>query len=95
MKLFPQLASVRILRHWTGMIHASPDFAPMLGPHPELRDLWFSASWSYGFAGAPGAGLLLAKAIATGKIDDRLTPFAVDRFDRGAPVFDSAIVLGN
>ncbi len=26
MKLFPQLAEVRILWHWAGMIHATPDF---------------------------------------------------------------------
>lgn len=93
LEMFPQLAEVRILRHWAGMLHISSDFAPLLGAHPALRDLWFSAGWSYGFAGAPGAGLLLAKAIATGEIDPRMKPFAVDRFERGRPIVESGIVL--
>lgn len=43
--------------------------------------------------GAPGAGDLMGKAIATGQIDDRMTPFAVDRFDRDKPVRELGIVL--
>jgi hypothetical protein len=35
----------------------------------------------------------MAKAIATGTIDGRMRPFAVDRFDRGKPVPDAAVVL--
>jgi len=94
LKLFPQLADLRILRHWAGQIHVSGDYAPLLGEHPALRDLWFSAGWSYGFAGAPAAGKLLAQAIATGRIDTRLAPFALDRFDRGSAIKEAAIVLG-
>jgi sarcosine oxidase, subunit beta len=93
LELFPQLAELRILRHWAGMLHITQDFGPLIGEHPALKNLWFSAGWSYGYAGAPGAGALLAKAIATGEIDDRIRPFALDRFDRGQPVHDAAIVL--
>jgi sarcosine oxidase subunit beta len=92
-ELFPQLANVRILRHWAGMLHITQDFGPLMGEHPALRGLWISAGWSYGWAGGPGAGSLMAKAIATGTIDERMRPFAVDRFDRGKPVPDAAIVL--
>lgn len=93
LELFPQLAELRILRHWAGMIHATQDFGPLIGKHPALEGLWVTAGWSYGYAGAPGAGVLLARAIATGDLDDRLRPFALDRFDRGRPVRDAAIVL--
>jgi sarcosine oxidase subunit beta len=93
LELFPRLAELRILRHWAGLLHVSPDFGPLLGEHPELRDLWFSAGWSYGWAGAPGAGALLAKAIAKGDIDERMKPFALDRFDRGKPIAEAAVVL--
>jgi sarcosine oxidase subunit beta len=92
-ELFPQLANVRILRHWAGMLHITQDFGPLLGQHPALKDLWITAGWSYGWAGGPGAGALLGRAIATGMIDERMKPFAVDRFDRGKPVHDAAIVL--
>ncbi len=93
--LFPQLAELRVLRHWAGMIHATPDFGPLIGEHPNLKGLWFSAGWSYGYAGGPGAGALLAKAIAKGEIDDRISPFALDRFERDCPVHDPAVVLAS
>ena len=90
--MFPALASLRILRHWTGMLHVTPDHGPVMGPHPDVRDLWFSAGWMYGIAGAPAAGQLLAKAMLTGEIDARIRPFAVDRFRRGALVQESSTV---
>jgi sarcosine oxidase subunit beta len=91
--MFPRLAEMRIMRHWAGIIHVSPDFGPMIGRHPALDNVWFSAGWSYGFTGAPGAGALLAAAIARGTIDDRIRPFAVDRFERGRPIAEAAINL--
>jgi sarcosine oxidase subunit beta len=93
LELFPRLAELRILRHWAGLLHVTPDFGPLMGEHPELKHLWFSAGWSYGWAGAPGAGALLAKAIAKGEIDERMRPFALDRFDRGKPIAEAAVVL--
>ena len=92
-ELFPQLANLRILRHWAGMLHITDDFGPLMGEHPALSGLWISAGWSYGWAGGPGAGSLMATAIATGTVDERMRPFAIDRFDRGKPVPDAAIVL--
>lgn len=85
-EMFPRIAHLRILRQWAGMLHPAPDGGPLLGPHPYVEGLWFSAGWTYGIAGAPGAADLLAKAIVTGKIDARMRPFAVDRFRRGQPV---------
>lgn len=93
LEMFPQLGEVRILRHWAGQLHASSDYAPLLGEHPELNDLWFSAGWSYGFAGAPAAGKLLAQAILTGRIDHRMQPFALDRFEKTGPIVEGGIVL--
>lgn len=92
-ELFPQLAHLRILRHWAGLLHVTQDFAPIMGEHPALRGLWITAGWSYGWAGSAGAGVLMAKAMAAGEIDPLIKPFAVDRFDRGKPVNDAAIVL--
>jgi sarcosine oxidase subunit beta len=95
LELLPQLANLRILRHWAGMLHITPDFGPLMGEHPELKGLWFSGGWSYGWAGGPGAGALMAKAIGKGEIDERMKPFALDRFDRGRPVQEAAVVLSN
>jgi sarcosine oxidase subunit beta len=94
-EMMPALADLRILRQWAGIIHATADFAPLLGPHPDCRDLWISAGWSYGVMGAPAAGMLLAEAIATGRIDERMAPFAVDRKRQGRLICESAIVVSD
>ncbi len=94
-EMFPRLASLRVLRQWGGMIHPAPDGGPLLGPHPDADDLWFSAGWTYGIAGAPGAARLLSKALMSGDIDDRMTPFSVDRFRRGKPVWEASAVIDN
>ncbi len=92
-EMFPALASVRILRQWSGVIHVSTDCGPLLGAHPDLNGLWLSAGWLYGIAGAPAGGEFLAKAIATGEIDDRMAPFAVDRQRRGKGIVEKSLVI--
>jgi sarcosine oxidase subunit beta len=91
----PRLACLRVLRQWAGLLHASADFGPLLGPHPDCRDLWISAGWSYGIMGAPAAGDLLSKAMVTGEIDPRMAPFAVDRKRRGRLIAEGAIVVSD
>lgn len=92
-RMFPALGEVRVMRHWAGILHISPDFGPVLGPHPTVPGLWVSCGWSYGFTGGPGAGALMAKSIFTGEVDDRIAPFSVDRFDRGRAINEGAINL--
>jgi sarcosine oxidase subunit beta len=91
--MLPPLSGLRILRQWAGLIQATPDFGPLIGPHPQLTNLWVTAGWSYGYASSAAVGELLAKSIVTGTVDAILRPFAVDRFDRNAPVIEGGIVL--
>jgi sarcosine oxidase subunit beta len=94
-EMFPRTAGLRILRQWAGLLHPAPDGGPLLGPHPDIADLWFSAGWTYGIAGAPGAADLLASAIVTGDIDERMAAFAIDRFRRGKPCLEASAVIDN
>ena len=91
--MLPCLRSLRILRHWAGMIHATEDFGPLIGRHPDCANLWVTGGWSYGFASAPAVGELLAESLLSGHIEARLAPFAIDRFARGQPVREGGIVL--
>jgi sarcosine oxidase, subunit beta len=91
--MLPCLSQLRILRHWAGTIHATPDFGPLIGAHPKCHNLWVTAGWSYGYASAPAVGELLARSILSNTIDPLLAPFAIDRFDRGAAVREGGIVL--
>jgi len=92
-EMFPAFARLRILRHWAGMLLATPDWGPLLGPHPELENLWVTTGWSYGIAGAAGTTELVAQSIAGDRPHELIRPFAVDRFRRGKPVTDGSIVL--
>ena len=91
--MIPALSSLRILRQWAGLIHATPDFGPLIGPHPAFANLWVTAGWSYGFASSAAVGELLAASILSGTVHSILKPFAIDRFDRHAPVIEDGIVL--
>ena len=91
--MFPAFARLRILRHWAGMLLATPDWGPLLGPHPDLEGVWVTTGWSYGIAGAAGATELMADSIARDEPHELIRPFAVDRFRRGKPVAEGAIVL--
>ena len=95
LEMFPQLGHARILRQWAGLVHISKDFGPLLGAHQDLPGLFVSAGWCYGHAGAPAAGELLARAIVSGEVDERMRPFAVDRFERSQPVVEPGIVLSH
>jgi sarcosine oxidase subunit beta len=92
-EMFPAFAQLRILRHWAGMLLATPDWGPLLGPHPDLENLWVTTGWSYGIAGAAGTTELMAGSIAAGAPHELIRPFAVDRFRRGQAVSDGSIVL--
>jgi len=95
LEMFPQLGHARILRQWAGLVHISKDFGPLLGAHEDLSGLFVSAGWCYGHAGAPAAGEFLAKAIVSGEVDERMRPFAVNRFECNRPVVEPGIVLSH
>lgn len=92
-EMFPAFSQLRILRHWAGMLLATPDWGPLLGLHPDLENLWVSTGWSYGIAGAAGTTELMALSIAAGEPHEIIRPFAVDRFRLGKVVAEGAIVL--
>jgi heterotetrameric sarcosine oxidase beta subunit len=92
-RAFPLLGGVRVLRQWAGIVDVSPDFAPILGAAPGVDGLWLDCGWSYGFMGAPGAAVLLAEAIAEGRVPETLAPFAVERFAQGRPIVERSLVV--
>ena len=94
-EMFPQMRDIRILRQWSGYLHTAPDGGPVMGPHPDIDDLWFTAGWTYGVAGGPGAADFMSKAIVTGEIDSRMSVFSIDRFRRGKPCIESSAVIDN
>ena len=90
---FPVLRGVRVIRQWAGIVDTTPDFAPILGRAPGVDGLWLDCGWGYGFMAGPGAGKVMAEAIATGVVPPAMAPFAVERFARGEPIAEGSIVV--
>jgi sarcosine oxidase subunit beta len=91
-RLFPQLAGVRVVRHWSGLVDQTPDLAPVLGPAPGVEGFVLDCGWIYGFMGAPAAELL-ARSIVDGRLDPIIEPFAVDRLYEGRLIEEGALAV--
>lgn len=80
-RLYPQLAEVKAVERWGGMIDVMPDEIPVIGPAGSLPGLVIATGLSgHGFGLGPGVGKLAAQ-LATGRptlVDP--APFRYDRF---------------
>ncbi|MCO6413428.1 MAG: glycine oxidase ThiO [Thiogranum sp.] len=60
-ELIPELASLPIEQHWAGLRPGSPDGVPVIGPHPELANLYINAGhFRNGVVLGPASARLLA-----------------------------------
>ncbi len=78
---FPALASVAIVRTWTGLEGGTPDGIPIIGPSTNHPSLWHAFGFcGHGFLLAPAVGEAVARSLIDGKSDQLLTQFAPCRF---------------
>lgn len=92
-RLFPRLAGVRMMRHWSGLVTQTADVAPILGQAPQLNGFYLDCGWVYGFVGTPAAAALMAELIATGSTPPTLAPFSVERFASGKLIRETSLVV--
>jgi sarcosine oxidase, subunit beta len=82
---FPVLATIPILRTWTGLEGKTPDGIPYIGPSQKNTGLWHVFGFSgHGFQLAPAVGEAVTRALITGRTDPMLVPFAPGRFAAGS-----------
>lgn len=87
----PRLGRLRVLRQWAGVYDLTPDRRPLVGEHAALPGLFALNGWSgRGFAFAPLAAELLARAIVRREPPELLGAFAPDRFAGRARETDAA-----
>ena len=92
-RIFPQLAGVRMMRQWTGLVSQTPDHGPIIGPVPEIEGFILSVAWSgYGFMGGPGGGKALSEYIINGEVPPEIRPFNALRFKTGELIIEPAII---
>lgn len=81
--LFPNLARVRLLRNWGGIMDMSMDGSPIITPGP-LPGMYLNTGWCYGgFKATPASGWCFAWTIARNAPHDLNGAFTLERFASG------------
>ncbi len=89
--LFPNLAGVRLLRSWGGVMDMSMDGSPIITAGP-LPGMYLNCGWCYGgFKATPISGLCFAHTIARDEPHPLSAPFTLDRFHRGLVIDDKGM----
>jgi sarcosine oxidase subunit beta len=81
--MLPQIAGIKILRHWAGTNDQTMDGSPLID---RLRydNVFLNGGWCYGgFKGIPASGAACAHLVATGTALDLIKSFAISRFATG------------
>lgn len=93
-KRVPPLRDVSDVRGWAGLYEMTPDHNPVLGEHPALAGFIFANGFSgHGLMMSPATGHIVSELIRLGRSETfDITPFAPDRFERGALVHDAATI---
>jgi glycine/D-amino acid oxidase-like deaminating enzyme len=82
---FPVFAEARITHAWGGLIDATPDAVPVMGPVAGIPGFHLATGFSgHGFGLGPGAGLLMAQLVMNEAPVVDPAPFRFDRFERAA-----------
>jgi sarcosine oxidase subunit beta len=93
-RLFPRLRGTSMLRAWAGVIDMSPDGAGLVGEVEERPGFFLDCGWGgEGYMVSPATGELGAAYINSGTMDPRLAPFHYKRFEEGAELSDSFLVV--
>jgi len=90
----PAAVDVTDVHGWAGHYEMTPDHNPVLGEHPGLRGFIFASGFSgHGLMMSPATGLVVSELVRLGESRTfDISPFAADRFDRGAFVRDGATI---
>jgi methylglutamate dehydrogenase subunit A len=84
--LFPNLARLRMLRNWGGIVDMTMDGSPIIDKTP-ISGLYFNGGWNYGgFKATPASGANFAQLIARDEPPDLIKAFRLDRFREGAVI---------
>lgn len=79
-QLVPQLSGNTIRYHWAGLRPGSPDDAPFIGEHPEIKGLFVCAGhYRNGFATGPASARLVVDMMLGRPPSVDPTPFRLDR----------------
>ena len=89
--LFPNLARLRVLRTWGGVVDMSMDGSPIID-RTHIAGLYLNGAWNYGgFKATPASGWCFAHLIATDEPHPVAASYRLDRFARGALIDEKGV----
>ena len=90
----PRFRELRVIEAWAGLYEITPDHNALIGPHPALEGFLVAAGFSgHGLMMSPAVGKAISELIRLGRSETvDIAPLAVDRFARGAPLRDGAMI---
>lgn len=89
-ELVPGFSSLKLMRQWAGAVDVSPDTSPIMGLTP-LRGFYINCGWGTGgYKAIPAGGDTMAYTIAHDDPHPLITPFGLERFQRGALIDEGA-----
>ena len=89
----PALRDAAMSHAWAGLYEMTPDANPLIGPAAGVDGFYLITGFSgHGFQHSPAAGRILADLIAGRDPRFDLSPFAPDRFARGAGAGERYVV---
>jgi glycine/D-amino acid oxidase-like deaminating enzyme len=91
----PALAALRVERAWAGYYEMNTfDHNAVIGPHPELRNLYFINGFSgHGMQHAAGAGLALAEWMLLGQAQTiDVQELGFERLVQNRPLRELAVI---
>ena len=79
----PLLSTLRLLRHWSGVMDMTMDGSPFICKAP-IEGLYINGGWCYGgFKATPASGWCYAYTIAHDRPHDMNAKYSLERFHRG------------
>ncbi len=89
--LFPNLARLRVLRTWGGVVDMSMDGSPIID-RTHIAGLYLNGAWNYGgFKATPASGFCFAHLIAKDETHPVAAAYRLDRFARGAVIDEKGV----
>lgn len=86
-RAFPGFAGARVTHSWAGLVDATPDAVPVIGPVEAIPGFYIASGFSgHGFGIGPGAGKLMADIVTGAPTSVDARPFRLDRFARAKAV---------
>ena len=81
--LLPQVAGIKILRHWAGTNDQTMDGSPLID-RLKYDNVFLNGGWCYGgFKAIPASGAACATLVASGTAPDLIRNFRLSRFESG------------